>query len=66
MDSRIQELINLTRVKFGLYDYHLQRHSFSRYVNIFNETVYRFGMGSGFLIMSQNKRMMVQIQKEQQ
>ena len=44
MDSRIQELIDMTRIKFGLDDYYLQRHSFSRYVNIFNETVYRFGM----------------------
>ena len=44
MDSRIQELIDMTRIKFGLHHYYLQRHSFSRYVNIFNETVYRFEM----------------------
>ncbi len=44
MDKRIQELIDMTRIKFGLDHYYLQRHSFSRYVNIFNETVYRFGM----------------------
>ena len=44
MDSRIQELIDMTRIKFGLDHYYLQRHSFRRYVNIFNETVYRFGM----------------------
>jgi hypothetical protein len=44
MDSRIQELIDITRNKFGLHHYDLQRHSFSRDVSIFNETVYRFGM----------------------
>lgn len=44
MDSRIQELIHITKVKFGLDHYYLQRHSLSRDVNIFNETVYRFGM----------------------
>ncbi|MEH7272695.1 hypothetical protein [Neobacillus vireti] len=44
MDKRIKELIDLTKVKFGLEQYHLQSYSFSRYVNIFNETVYSFGM----------------------
>ncbi|WP_394234230.1 hypothetical protein [Niallia oryzisoli] len=44
MDSRIQELIDMTRIKFGLHNYYLQRHSFRRDVNFFNETVYRFGM----------------------
>ena len=44
MDSRIQELIDMTTNKFGLHHYYLQRHSFRRDVNIFNETVYRFGM----------------------
>ena len=44
MDSRIQELIDMTRIKFGLQHYYLQKHSFRRDVSIFNETVYRFGM----------------------
>ncbi|MEH7342934.1 hypothetical protein V7122_03430 [Bacillus sp. JJ1532] len=40
MDRRIQELIDFTKIKFGLDHYYLQRHSLSRNVNIFNETVY--------------------------
>lgn len=44
MDSRIQDLIDMTRIKFGLHHYYLHRHSFRRDVSIFNETVYRFGM----------------------
>ncbi|MFD2193455.1 hypothetical protein [Oceanobacillus bengalensis] len=44
MDSRIKELIELTKTKFGLNNYYLQRHQFDRSVNIFNETVYTLSM----------------------
>ncbi len=44
MDGRIQELIDFTRIKFGLDNYYLERHSLSRKVNIFNETVYTLCM----------------------
>lgn len=44
MDKRIQELIEVTKARFGLKNYYLQRHSFSRNVNIFNKTVYTFCM----------------------
>ncbi|MBB6447970.1 hypothetical protein [Bacillus benzoevorans] len=44
MDRRIQELIDFTKIKFGLENYYLQRHQFERSVNIFNETVYIFCM----------------------
>ena len=44
MDSRIKELIDFTKEKFGLENYYLQRHSFSRNVNIFNDTVYTLCM----------------------
>ncbi|WP_248561782.1 hypothetical protein [Niallia sp. NCCP-28] len=44
MDRRIQKLIDFTKEKFGLEDYCLERHSLSRSVNIFNETVYTLCM----------------------
>lgn len=44
MDERTQELIDLTKEKFGLWDYSLERSSFNRSVNIFNETIYTFSM----------------------
>lgn len=44
MDVRIQKLIDETKVKFGLEDYYLKRYHFHRFVNLFNETVYRFCM----------------------
>ncbi|MDM5297240.1 hypothetical protein QUF51_03565 [Bacillus pumilus] len=44
MNSNIQELIEKTRMKFGLDHYHLKRQGYSRYVNMFNETIYRFSM----------------------
>lgn len=44
MDRRIQELIDFTKTKFGLTNYYLQRHSFYRNVNIFNDTVYTLCM----------------------
>ncbi|MEH7235636.1 hypothetical protein [Bacillus sp. JJ1562] len=44
MDERIQELIELTREKFGLWNYNLKSHSFNRDVNIFNETNYSLSM----------------------
>jgi len=44
MDPRIQELIDVTKTKFGLDSYYLQRHSLYRKVNILNETVYTLCM----------------------
>ncbi|MDR4887708.1 hypothetical protein RGU12_09130 [Fredinandcohnia sp. QZ13] len=44
MDERTQELIELTKNKFGLWDYSLKRSSYNRSVNIFNETVYTLSM----------------------
>ncbi|KPN12682.1 hypothetical protein AKG37_15145 [Bacillus australimaris] len=44
MNANIQQLIDQTRMKFGLDLYHLKRHSFHRYVNMFNETVYTLNM----------------------
>jgi hypothetical protein len=44
MNSRIKELIEFTKVKFGLANYYLKRHSFYRNVNIFNDTVYTLCM----------------------
>ncbi len=44
MDRRITELVNLTKVKFGLDNYYLERHGLSRNVNIFNETIYTLSM----------------------
>ncbi|MCC3357900.1 hypothetical protein [Bacillus sp. REN16] len=44
MDTRIQELVDLTREKFGLWDYYLKSHSFNRNVTIFNETNYSLSM----------------------
>lgn len=44
MDNRIQELIDLTKLKFGLGNYNLQSHSINRRVNIFNDTVYTLCM----------------------
>lgn len=44
MDERTQELIDFTREKFGLCNYFLERYSYNRSVNIFNETVYSFSM----------------------
>ncbi|MDL4841743.1 hypothetical protein [Aquibacillus rhizosphaerae] len=44
MDQRIAELIHVTKTKFGLDDYYLERHRFYRNVNIFNETVYTLCM----------------------
>ncbi|MFS0820236.1 hypothetical protein [Bacillus sp. 1P02SD] len=44
MDERTQELIDLTKKRFGLWDYSLERYSYNRSVNIFNETVYTLSM----------------------
>ena len=44
MDSRIKELIDYTKIKFGLDKYHLQRQRLYRKVNIFNETIYTLCM----------------------
>ncbi len=44
MDARIQELIDFTREKFGLWNYYLESHSFNRSVNIFNKTTYTMSM----------------------
>ncbi|WP_332306433.1 major tail protein [Bacillus timonensis] len=44
MDEKTKELIDFTRGKFGLEDYYLERYSFNRTVNIFNETVYTLSM----------------------
>ncbi|RDW20299.1 hypothetical protein CWR48_06315 [Oceanobacillus arenosus] len=40
MDSRIKELIDSTKSKFGLDNYYLARHSLNRNVNISYETIY--------------------------
>ncbi|MCH1625266.1 hypothetical protein [Fredinandcohnia quinoae] len=44
MDSRLQSLIDCSRVKFGLENYFLKRHELYREVNLFNETLYTFCM----------------------
>lgn len=44
LNANIQQLIDQTKAKFGLDLYHLKRHSFHRYVNMFNETIYTFNM----------------------
>ena len=44
VNRRIQELIDFTKEKFGLENYYLERHSLSRNVTIFNETVYTLCM----------------------
>lgn len=44
MDSRIQELVDFTKAKFGLNNYYLKRHQFYRSINILNETVYTLSM----------------------
>ncbi|WP_066305748.1 hypothetical protein [Bacillus sp. FJAT-29814] len=44
MDSRIQELIEITKEKFGLGNYYLKRHGLSRKVNFFNDTSYTLWM----------------------
>ncbi|CAG9623340.1 hypothetical protein [Sutcliffiella rhizosphaerae] len=44
MDRRIQELVDLTKNKFGLEDYYLQRHGLSQNVNIYGDTAYMLWM----------------------
>lgn len=44
MDRRLQELIDITKTKFGLDNYYLQLHRLSRNVNIFNDTSYTLCM----------------------
>lgn len=44
LNANIQQLIDQTKAKFGLDLYYLKRHSFYRYVNMFNETIYTFNM----------------------
>ncbi|WP_062105520.1 hypothetical protein [Bacillus niameyensis] len=44
MDTRMVELINLSKAKFGLSNYYLHRHSFYRNVDIFNKTNYILSM----------------------
>ncbi|QLI79100.1 hypothetical protein [Bacillus pumilus] len=43
-NTNIQQLIDQTKAKFGLDLYDLKRHSFYRYVNMFNETIYTLNM----------------------
>lgn len=44
MDTRLQELAELTKSKYGLTNYYLQSHRIDRSVNIFNETIYTLCM----------------------
>lgn len=44
LNANIQQLIDQTKAKFGLDLYDLKRHSFYRYVNMFNETIYTLNM----------------------
>ncbi len=44
MDLRVQELIDITKTKFGLNNYYLQEHRFYRSVNSFNETIYTLSL----------------------
>nr|MDH3176173.1 hypothetical protein [Bacillus pumilus] len=44
LNANIQQLIDQTKSKFGLDLYDLKRHSFHRYVNMFNETIYTLNM----------------------
>lgn len=44
LNANIQQLIDQTKATFGLDLYYLKRHSFHRYVNMFNETVYTLNM----------------------
>ncbi|WP_233522645.1 hypothetical protein [Peribacillus glennii] len=44
MDTRIKELIDFTKTKFGLDDYYLQTHQLYRNINIFKDTVYTLCM----------------------
>ncbi|MGN7328527.1 hypothetical protein [Bacillus pumilus] len=44
LNANIQQLIDQTKAKFGLDLYYLKRHSFYRYVNMFNETIYTLNM----------------------
>ncbi|PRO40098.1 hypothetical protein [Bacillus sp. LLTC93] len=44
MNANIQQLIDQTRMKFGLDHYLLKRYGFSRYVNVINETIYKLNM----------------------
>lgn len=44
MDSRVQELADLAKEKFGLGNYYLARHHFYRSVHYINDTVYTVSM----------------------
>ncbi|MDM5319186.1 hypothetical protein QUF57_04200 [Bacillus pumilus] len=44
LNANIQQLIDQAKAKFGLEFYYLKRHSFHRYVNMFNETIYTLNM----------------------
>lgn len=44
MNSKIEELIDFTKIKFGLDNHYLQRHNLYRNVNPFNDTVYTLCM----------------------
>ncbi|MFD1065125.1 hypothetical protein [Oceanobacillus locisalsi] len=44
MDNRIKELTDMTKKKFGLGDYYLERYTFNRHVTLSGETVYTLTM----------------------
>jgi hypothetical protein len=44
MDTRLKRIIDLTRAKFGLQNYHLERYQLLRRVNRSNDTVYSLSM----------------------
>lgn len=44
MNEQLQEMVDYTREKFGLDNYHLQRHHFFRETDNFNETAYILNM----------------------
>ncbi|PMC33865.1 hypothetical protein CJ195_26450 [Bacillus sp. UMB0899] len=44
MDTRIKELVDLTKKKFGLENYYLQSHDIYRRVDFFNNTIYTLCM----------------------
>lgn len=44
MDTRLKGLVDLTRAKFGLQNYHLERRQLLQRITLFNDTVYTLSM----------------------
>jgi len=66
VDSRMKELIDFVKTKFGLANYYLKRHTINRNVNLFGDTIYTLSMEGFPNHVVEHPKRMERIQQVQQ